>query len=106
MPGLWVDGRPLAAQIGYYSDCLTFICDRADAEPKTILFAHLHRERPAGRADGGDCAIGRYRRPGIGAVFQFRQFRRATKAAAGGFAATRRWPAGSPPPCFGRSATR
>ena len=26
MPGLWVDGRPLAAQIGYYSHCLTSIC--------------------------------------------------------------------------------
>src|ERR1043166_4423057 len=88
MPGLWVDGRPLAAQIGWYScSAILPFLTRTNAETEIIL-AHIYRARAAGRADGGDGAVGRRRGAGVGAVFQFRQFRPADAAAANS-AATR-----------------
>src|SRR3954470_1155842 len=69
-PGLWVDGRPLAAQIGYYSLLQPSPSTRAHAEPEKNLLAHLYRAWPAAGADGGDSAFGRGRGTGVGAVFQ------------------------------------
>src|ERR1700736_3691107 len=63
--------------------------DRAHAEAK-VLPARVHRNRPAGRAGGGDRAVGRDRRPRFGAVLQFPGFWRSA-AAAGAAATTQQW---------------
>src|ERR1700710_105107 len=43
MPGLWVDGRPLAAQIRYYTDCLRFIY-RVERMPSPKSFLRIFTE--------------------------------------------------------------
>src|SRR5205823_6462175 len=48
------------------------IATEPDAKAK-ILLARVHRHRPAGGAGGCDRAFGRDRRPGIGAILQFRR---------------------------------
>ena len=62
-------------------DTSTIHCDRAGCETE-VLFARVHRDRPADRAGGRDRAIGRDRRAGVRAVLQFRRLRRSAAAAA------------------------
>ena len=63
--------RPDSATI---FDTSRSIATEPDAKAK-VLLARVHRHRPAGRAGGCDRASGRDRRPGVGAVLQFRRLR-------------------------------
>src|SRR5205809_7398936 len=63
---------------------------RAHVRKAEKSVALVDRERAAGRARRGGGLADRHRRPGLGAILQFRQFRRPAATAAGRAAAARR----------------